>query len=168
MSRTTSNRSEEMFKGILVKTVNLLSDCTKIFNYRLSRARRIVENAFGILTAIWRIFKRLLEVKIKTAKTIIKVCIALHNYLKMTDASTPPQARYISNTFVDAETMGEIIPGGWRSEVGSNDALIDIQRLSSNNSTQEAIEVRNNFKHYFTSYQGQVPWQNAVISRGMK
>lgn len=54
---------------------NLLGNEQKVFNYRLSRARRIIENAFGILVARWRILQKPLNVKLETAETIIQALV---------------------------------------------------------------------------------------------
>lgn len=53
----------------------------RIFNYRLSRARRVVENAFGILASRFRVLRRPLDLDLKTIDIIVMACCALHNYL---------------------------------------------------------------------------------------
>ena len=52
-----------------------LSHDKRIFNYRLSRARRIVENTFGILSTKWRIFRPRLESLRKKWSKPHAVCI---------------------------------------------------------------------------------------------
>lgn len=57
----------------------------RIFNYRLSRARRFVECAFGKLANKWKILHQALDVDIELADCIIKSCCILHNYVRKND-----------------------------------------------------------------------------------
>ncbi|XP_028140337.2 uncharacterized protein LOC114334492 [Diabrotica virgifera virgifera] len=52
----------------------------RIFNYRLSRARRISENVFGMLSSIFRIFRKPLLLEPETAEVVVMACIYLHNF----------------------------------------------------------------------------------------
>lgn len=53
----------------------------RIFNYRLSRARRIVENAFGILSSVFRVLRKPLLLKQDKATLVVLSCVYLHNFL---------------------------------------------------------------------------------------
>lgn len=58
-----------------------LDEKKSIFNYRLSRSRRIIENTFGILVSRWRIFQHSICLNPEHVDTIIMAAINLHNFL---------------------------------------------------------------------------------------
>ena len=53
----------------------------RIFNYRHSMAKRIMENMFCIATARFRIFRSPFIANVKTVILVTKAIVALHNYL---------------------------------------------------------------------------------------
>ena len=61
----------------------------QVFNYRLSRARRVVENAFGLLSTRWRVFHSEIALQPQHTNSVVKAACALHNLLQ--DKSTAPQ-----------------------------------------------------------------------------
>ena len=83
----------------------VLTDEQLVLNYRFSRFRRVSENAFGILTARFRIF--LGRIDIRTLQSINKVILAgvvLHNMLCEKSRSS-----YIPPDYVDHKDSGEMM-----------------------------------------------------------
>lgn len=60
---------------------NNLTNTQRIFNYRLSRARRTIENAFGILVNRWACLQSDVLCQPDKAKIIVSAYCALHNFL---------------------------------------------------------------------------------------
>ncbi len=58
-----------------------LSTQQRVFNYRLSRARNVVENAFGILSSRWRILHSRINIHPDKINSLILSACLLHNFL---------------------------------------------------------------------------------------
>ncbi|KAH7951642.1 hypothetical protein HPB52_010951 [Rhipicephalus sanguineus] len=87
-----------------------LDDGKRIFNYRLSRARRCAENAFGITAARWRILLRTINLHSKNVDFVSKAACVLHNFLTLHN----PHA----HQFPDREdSFGNVVGGCWRQAV---------------------------------------------------
>jgi len=65
-----------------------LSCDQRIFNFRLSRARITVENAFSIMSARFRVFRRPICIEPTKVDVVVKACVVLHNFLRSNVAST--------------------------------------------------------------------------------
>lgn len=137
----------------------------KIFNYRLSRARRLIENCFGIAASRFRIFRKPIISKVGTVKAITKAVVALHNYL-MISQNKFGDLRYCSPGFVDSESEGgNFQNGGWRDEIEACTGLLPLRNTGSNNYSRSAKEVREDFMLYFNSTEGAVDWQWDYVNR---
>ena len=109
------------------------------YNYRLCRARRVIENSFGILAARWRIFRRPIIAEPENVVLFTKAAVALYNYLRTTESSVHCPAG-----FTDAEDgCGNIIRGDWRDSSSSN--LQQVRQLAGNRYTASAASVREAF-----------------------
>lgn len=132
---------------------HLTREC-RIFNYRCSRARRVVENAFGILACRFRCLLTTICKRPDNCRAIVMACIVLHNLMR---------ARYpgMQNNMLDREDEDHnLIPGAWRQ----GPQLEDMQQpRPGNNPTQEAMHQRDDLRAYYNSPAGAVHWQDRMV-----
>lgn len=135
-------------------SVRFLDHDQRVFNYRCSRARRVVENAFGILASRFRCLHTCLQVTPVNAKKITKACVVLHNKLR--------DLRPNLGNEVDVEQPdGQIVPGAWRN-AGIMEEVVAEGR--GPRQTAEGKELRAYLKAYYNSAVGSVPWQEAALN----
>jgi hypothetical protein len=89
----------------------------KIFNYRLSRARRIVDNVFGILASRFRIFQKPISTRVEVTDKIVRTARALNNWLRMTSGTTCLQSGSVDvGVGVEDENTRVIVDGTCRNK----------------------------------------------------
>lgn len=138
----------------------------RVFNYRLSRARRIIENVFGLCAARFRVLLKPIEMRPeKVVKVVLAIC-ALHNFL-----ITRKSCYSTSNDF-DREEDGIIFEGQWRQDLaGLSDrererVFTGLQPPQNIGRTSESAQrVRDKFVNYFMGT-GEVDWQYAAVAAG--
>ena len=121
----------------------------RIANYRISRGRRVVENAFGILVSRFRVMRTTIELPPATVREVVLTCVVLHNILR-------------------SQYQGQ--PGGQQPGEDDDDDVPDDCGLiggaagggQDRNPAREAKRQRDYLKDYFNN-EGAVAWQDGRI-----
>ena len=86
-------------------------------------------------------------------------CFYLHNFLRVNSVSrgfyTPP------DSFDSVDTDENSIPGLWRSQMDRTHSLMDLQNIPKR-IPSDVHTIRDEFRDYFLSPEGAVPWQNDI------
>lgn len=128
----------------------------RIFNYRLSRARRVIENVFGIMSARFRVLRKPINLDANKTRKVVLACSALHNFLMNRN-----NRMYAPNgTFDRFEPDGTFVPGEWRQELPDGN-MYPIQN-ETNYIGDNAKKIRDEFQEYFVN-EGEVEWQYKQI-----
>lgn len=132
-----------------------LSHREAIYNYRISRARRVVENAFGILAARFRCLLRTLHLTPDRAIKVVIACCCLHNMLRTLAYGGPDHGALVDRE--DPQTH-QVIPGLWRLETN----MLPLRDRRGGYGEPTAKAVREVLINYVNEG-GAVPWQDDKV-----
>lgn len=119
------------------------------FNFRLSRARHCVENAFGILSQKWACIESELHCQPNAIKNIVAACCLLHNFM----LNQQPE-KHIPDKYKDSTENSNYVNGSWRRNNFRQ------QFSQRNTAVTEATMIRNVLKDYVNSVIGKLSFQN--------
>lgn len=146
-----------MKKNILKPySIRNLTGMQRIFNYRLSRARRIIENVFGIMSARFRVLRKPIHLDANKTRKITLACCALHNFLMIRNKNL-----YAPNgSFDDYNNDGSIRAGEWRRDT-TETTLHPIENETPY-IADDAKKIREEYENYFVN-EGEIEWQYKQI-----
>lgn len=126
----------------------------RIFNYRLSRARRTIENAFGIVSSKFRLLRTTINLDAQKAKLAVKAACVLHNFLMIRSGKS-----YAPPHFVDTPSDGgTITEGAWRND-GTATNFLNLELHDGRDRNVQPNAIRDELAEYFMTASGEVSWQ---------
>lgn len=127
----------------------------KVFNYRLARARRVAENAFGLLANRFRIFRTTINLSPHKIELVVMACCLLHNFLRRSNTDEYSPFDLLDREIIEDSTF---IPGDWRTESAG---LVSLQYMQAQKPEANAKLNRLRYMEYFNG-PGAVEWQDAM------
>lgn len=116
-----------------------LDDSKNSFNNRLSQVRLAADNAFGLLTARFKLLSKPINLQLNRLEIVMKAACALHNWINQTTEGDPP---YIDENLINSEMrqMGKIVPVNWHLQFGG---LSDAMNVADNDGDAVASNIRD-------------------------
>lgn len=99
----------------------------RAFNYRLSRARRVVENTFGIMASVFRVLREPLLLQPEKINSIVLACDNLYNFLRRSELS---KNLYCPPDIFDTEDLENrtLKKGTWRSDSSETTSFLPMKK----------------------------------------
>ena len=139
------------------KKTRELTECQMVLNYRLSRARRIIENTLGILVHRFRVLLHPMALrKPEHAEKVIKACVCLHNYLTKEVVSVASVLAHLSQAHCGETQCSKCERE--ETEHLDNECLAKLHALPGQRFKDEAHAVRELLADYING-PGAVEWQ---------
>ena len=101
----------------------------KVFNYRLSKARVVVEHSYGRLKGRWRCLLKRLDVDVRDASELVAACCVLHNI---------------------CEVHGDTFDDDWLNGVDNQEFESSSSCSNAGHHIQSATDTRNAFMAHFS------------------